>query len=64
MVTLDLDAGLYEWLAARAERQRRTVGEVAADAIATAKAMDDAGREQRNRAIHLTAEDLRALADS
>ncbi len=64
-VSVNLPDELASWLAARAPRSAGgTVSAAAVDAIAMAKAIDEAGREQRIRAMTLTAEDLRALADS
>jgi hypothetical protein len=62
---LDLPDELAKWLNARAYRsQDGTISSAAVDAIAMAKAIDEAGKQQRERALKLTADDLRALADS
>lgn len=62
---LDLPDELATWLCARAPRsQGGTITAAAIDAIAMAKAIDEAGQQQRERALALTAADLRALADS
>jgi hypothetical protein len=62
---LDLPDDLADWLVARAPRsQGGTISAAAVDAIAMAKSIDEAGKHQRERAIALTADDLRALADS
>jgi hypothetical protein len=62
---LDLPDELAAWLAARAPRsQGGTISAAAVDALAMAKSIDEAGKRQRERAIMLTADDLRALADS
>lgn len=64
-VNMELPDELASWLAARAPRsQGGTISAAAVDAIAMAKAIDEAGRRQRIRAMGLTADDLRALADS
>jgi hypothetical protein len=62
---LELPDELATWLGARASMsQGGTISAAAVDAIAMAKSIDEAGRRQRERAIILTADDLRALADS
>lgn len=62
---LDLPDELATWLLSRAPRSRDgTIYAAAVDAIAMAKSIDEAGTSQRVRAIKLTADDLRALADS
>jgi hypothetical protein len=62
---LDLPDDLAAWLTARAPRsQGGTISAAAVDAIAMAMSIDEAGKRQRERAIKLTADDLRALADS
>jgi hypothetical protein len=64
-ISVELPDELASWLHARAPRSvGGTISAAAVDAIAVAKAIDDSGRKQRNRALHITAEDLRALADS
>ena len=62
---LDLPDELATWLCARVSRSEDgTLAAAAVDAIAMAKSIDEAGKRQRERAITLTAADLRALADS
>lgn len=62
---LDLPDELAAWLCARVSRSEDgTLSAAAVDAIAMAKSIDEAGSLQRERAITLTAVDLRALADS
>jgi hypothetical protein len=62
---LDLPDDLAAWLKSRApQSQGGTISAAAVDAIAMAKSIDEAGKAQRQRALSLTAADLRELADS
>lgn len=63
-LTITLPAELAAWLASRTDRSEDgTLAAAAVEAIAMAKSLDEAGRAQRERALSLTADDLRALAD-